>query len=119
MLCLGRRGLWLADCCMPQRVRMFLEGLVRQSGDPISRWRPLSAAWFSAKVKKWDPKRRPLDCGSEGWGFEFFWACQRCPSRQGLRHVATDGPYDVWEPFWEPFFTLRSQSRHCERSRAS
>ncbi len=36
MRCLGRRGLWLADCCMPQRVRMFLDGLARQSGDPIS-----------------------------------------------------------------------------------
>ncbi len=36
MRCLGRRGLWLANCCMPQRVRMFLEGLVRQPGDAIS-----------------------------------------------------------------------------------
>ncbi len=36
MLCLGCRGLWLADCCMPHRVRMFLDGLARQSGDAIS-----------------------------------------------------------------------------------
>ncbi len=28
--------LWSADCCMPQRVRTFLEGLARQPGDATS-----------------------------------------------------------------------------------
>ncbi len=32
MLCLGCAGLSSADCCMPHRVRMFLEGLARQPG---------------------------------------------------------------------------------------
>ncbi len=36
ILCLGCRGFWSADCWMPQRVRMFLEGLARQPGDAIS-----------------------------------------------------------------------------------
>ncbi len=59
---------------MPQRVRMFLEGLVRQPEDAISMVAiPVSrlvlnqgepAAWFSSKVTRWDPNRRPLDCQS-------------------------------------------------------
>jgi hypothetical protein len=34
MRCLGCCGLWSTDCCMPQRVRMFLDGLAR-SGSAV------------------------------------------------------------------------------------
>ena len=41
------------------------------------------------------------------------------PVKKGLRRVTTNGPSDAWEPFWEPFSALRSQSRQRDRSKAS
>ncbi len=69
MLCLGCAGLWSADCCMPQRVRMFPDGLARQVGDdsarsPIVHVLLRAVVWFGSVLARCEEKSSGLGLAS-------------------------------------------------------